>query len=100
MMSFTEKIYNKLKEVPKGKVITYKRLAELVNSKAYRAVGTAMRNNKDPINIPCYKVICSDGSVGNYSASGGIKKKIKLLREDGIEVKNNKVDLKKYYFKE
>ncbi len=98
MKSFNEKVYEKLKKVPKGKVITYKELAKSVKSDAYRAVGNAMKNNEDPVKIPCYKVVCSDGFVGNYSG-GGMKKKIKLLRKDGIEVNNNKIDLKKYLFK-
>jgi len=96
MKTFSEKIYEKLKKVPSGKVITYKELARAVNSKAYRAVGTCMKNNEDPVGIPCYKVVKSSGEVGNYSAKGGTDKKIKLLRKDGIIVKDNKVDLKKY----
>ena len=98
MKSFDERIYEKLKKVPNGKVITYKELAKAVNSNAYRAVGNAMKSNKDPINIPCYKVVCSNGFVGNYSG-GGIKKKIELLKKDGIVVKNNKINLNKYLFK-
>lgn len=94
--TFREKIYDKLKEVPKGKVVTYAELARAVNSKAYRAAGTAMRNNKDSIKIPCYKVVCSNGFVGNYSGSGGVKTKIRKLRNDGIEIKNNKIDLNRY----
>ena len=99
MSIFNEKIYEKLKKVPKGKVVTYAELARSVNSKAYRAVGNAMKDNKDLINIKCFKVICSDGFIGNYSARGRMKKKIQLLRKEGIEVRNNKIDLKKYLFK-
>ncbi|QQG38989.1 MAG: MGMT family protein [Candidatus Woesearchaeota archaeon] len=94
-----EKVYLQLKKVPIGKVVTYKILAHSINSKAYRAIGSFMRTNKDPVNLPCFKVVCSDGEVGEYSGRGGIKRKIELLRKDGIEVKNNKVDLKKYLHK-
>jgi deoxyribonuclease V len=55
-----------------------------------------MKNNKDPVNIPCYKVIRSDGSIGGYSGRGGVKTKILLLRKDGVRVKNNKIDLRKH----
>lgn len=96
---FNEKVYEKLKKVPRGKVVTYGSLARSVGSKAYRAVGSAMRNNKDPVGISCYKVVCSSGFVGDYSGVGGMKKKIKLLQKDGIEVKNNKIDLKRYLFR-
>ncbi len=95
-MNLKDKIYQKLKKVPKGKVVTYKSLGESVNSKAYRYVGMCMKTNFDPIKIPCYKVVKSDGRIGNYSASGGVKSKIKKLEADGIKVVNGRVDLKKY----
>jgi len=91
-----EKIYKNLKKVPKGKVITYKELAKSCGSKAYRFVGTCMKENKNPKEIPCYKVVRSDGKIGNYSSSGGINGKINLLEKDGIKVSNGRVDLKRY----
>ncbi|MEM3067358.1 MAG: MGMT family protein [Thermoplasmata archaeon] len=91
-------IYEYLKKVPKGKVITYKELAKSVNSKAYRFVGHCMKTNSNRIKIPCYKVIKSDGKIGEYS-DGGIEGKIAKLRKEGIEVVNGKVDLKKYGWK-
>ena len=95
-MNLKTKVYNKLMHVPEGKVITYKELAKAVNSKAYRFVGSCMANNSNPKEIPCYKVVCSNGNIGNYSAKGGVKKKIQLLKKDGIIIKNGKVDLNKY----
>ncbi|MEK6953291.1 MAG: MGMT family protein [Nanoarchaeota archaeon] len=94
MKTFNEKIYEKLKLVPFGKVITYKNLGNAVDSKAYRAVGNAMKLNKNPNEIPCFKVIRSGGEIGEYSL--GVKDKIKRLRKENIEIKNNKIDLKKY----
>jgi len=88
---FYEKVYEKLKKVPKGKVVTYKILAKALNSKAYRAVGTAMRKNPYAPLVPCYRVVKTNGEIGNFSGKGGVKAKIKLLREEGIEVKNNKI---------
>jgi len=98
-MEISQKVYSNLRKVPKGKVTTYKELAKSINSKAYRYMGYLMKHNKDSINIPCYKVINSDGSIGNYSGNGGIKTKIKLLKKDGIKIKNKKIDLKKYLHK-
>lgn len=92
--NFYDKCYALLKKVPSGKVVTYKEIARKLNSRGYRAVGNAMNHNKDLVNISCYKVICSDGRVGGYAL--GIRKKIELLRKDGIEAKNGKIDLKKY----
>lgn len=97
MKTFNEKIYEKLRLVPFGKVISYKELAKSINSKAYRLVGMAMKVNNDPESIKCFKVVKSNGEIGNYSL--GVKEKIKRLRKENIEIKNNKIDLKKYGFK-
>ena len=103
MKNFSTKIYEKLKKVPKSNVVTYKELAHAIDSRAYRAVGSAMKNNKDPIKVPCYKVIESSGKIGGYcgkTKGEKIKEKIKLHEIDGIEIKNNKiVNLEKYLYK-
>ena len=90
--------YYILKQVEKGKVITYGDIAELLGDKiASRAVGRLMAINKHPDEIPCYKVIHSDGTVGKYSGPGGINEKIRRLRNDGVKVSNDfRIELKKY----
>ena len=88
-MTFSENVLELTKKVPKGKVTTYKIIAEKLNTIAYRAVGTALHNNKKPIIIPCHRVVNSSGFVGGYGK--GIKKKIELLRKEGIEIKNKKI---------
>ncbi len=94
---FNEECYELLKKVPKGKVITYKTLAEKLHTKAYRAVGNAMKKNPFAPHIPCHRVINSNGRLGGYSS--GIKKKIELLKKEGIRIRKNKIDLRKYgYF--
>lgn len=97
-MGFREEVYSILKKIPKGKVISYKRLADLAGKpNSARAVGYFMKTNKDPINIPCYKVVRSDGKIGSYSAKGGIKQKVGLLKKEGIKIKNGKIE-KKYFY--
>lgn len=101
--SFNEKIYEILKKVPKGKVTTYKLLAEAMGTKAFRAVGRAMRNNPYAPIVPCHRVISSNGSVGGYSGSINprskeIKKKVRLLRKEGIKIENNKINLEEFLF--
>ena len=86
-----------LKKIPKGKVTTYKLLAEKCNTSP-RAIGKIMANNQDPIGCPCYKVVKSSGEIGGYSGKNGIKGKIKLLEKDGIKIINGKID-KKYFYK-
>lgn len=86
---FEENIYSKLRKVPKGKVTTYGELAKAVNSKGYRAVGQAMNKNPYAPQVPCHRVIFSDGRIGGFSS--GVKKKIVILKKEGVEVKNNKI---------
>jgi len=94
--SFSERCYRILRKVPKGKVTTYKALAERLNTKAYR-VGNAMNRNPYAPKVPCHRVINSSGELGGFAS--GIKNKIKLLKKEGIQIKNNKIDLRKYQFK-
>lgn len=93
-MKFFEKVYEVVKEIPKGKVMTYKQIGEKINSRAYRAIGQALRNNPDPKNIPCHRVIKSNGEVGGYfgkSDGKNVEAKIKLLRSEGIKIINGKL---------
>ena len=97
---FYEKVYEKLRKVPRGRVVTYKELARALNSKAYRAVGTAMRKNPYAPTVPCHRVVKNNGDIGNFSGKGGVKAKIKLLEKEGVKIKNNKIiDFEKVLFK-
>jgi len=79
--SFTKKVYNIVKKIPEGKIFTYKQVAILVGKpKAYRAVGNILNKNYNP-NIPCHRVIRSDGKTGGYNK--GVKLKRKLLQKEG-----------------
>ena len=97
MKSFNERCYQVLKKVPRGKVTTYKEIAKALKGKAYRAVGNAMNKNPYAPRVPCYRVVKSDGNVGGFAS--GTKKKIQLLKKEGIEIKKGKIDLKKYLYK-
>lgn len=94
-MSKRHLVYSLLKKVPKNKVTTYAELARAAGTHP-RAVAVFMLTNKDPARIPCFRVVKSNGEIGMYSAPGGVKKKIKLLLMDGIEIEKGKVDLEKY----
>lgn len=93
-MNFTENVYKILRTVPKGKVVTYGQLAKLAGSpKASRAVGMCMQKNPDAPNTPCHRVVASDGSLHGYSGGDGIPTKKKMLLEEGVVFKGDKVDL-------
>ena len=93
-MSFKERVYKVLRQVPKGKVVTYGQLARLAgNRKAARAVGVLMRINDDVPHTPCHRVVASDGSLTGYSGKGGINSKRKMLIIEGVSFKKDRVDL-------
>ena len=101
MKTFNEKIYEKLKLVPIGKVVAYKELAKSISSNAYRAVGSAMKNNKNAPIIPCHRVIKSNGEIGGFCGkiSGKkIQEKINLLKKEGVKVINGKINKRYFYF--
>lgn len=93
----TRRIYEAVRKIPKGHVATYGRIAELAGDRRMaRAVGNALHKNPDPEHIPCFRVVNAKGELSGEFAFGGAGAQEKLLREEGIEVKNGRVDLKKY----
>ena len=84
---FQIKVWNYLKKIPKGKVKTYLEVAKAIGKpKAFRAVANAVGKNPYPTKIPCHRVIRSDGGLGGYSAKGGIKAKLRLLRSEKVDI--------------
>ena len=93
----TKRIYEAVKKIPKGRVATYAQVAEMAgNKKMSRAVGNALHKNPDSEHIPCFRVVNSKGELAPAFAFGGEDEQRKRLEEDGVEVKDGKVDLKKY----
>ncbi|TEU19202.1 MAG: MGMT family protein [Gammaproteobacteria bacterium] len=91
MTDFQQLCYQTLKaRVPAGKVITYAGLAQLINHpKAHRAVGSAMNKNPFAPEVPCHRVVKSNGELGGFAQD--IKIKIKRLQKEGVQVINNKI---------
>jgi O-6-methylguanine DNA methyltransferase len=74
--NFRERVFATVKQIPKGKTLSYKEVAEKAgNPKAARAVGAILHTNYDPT-IPCHRVVRSDGSLGGYNRGRALKKKI------------------------
>lgn len=92
-----QRLYELLREIPKGRVITYGALAEALGNRAWtRVVGNALHHNPDGVENPCYKVVNSKGELSRAYAFGGIYEQKRRLEADGIEVENFKVDLRAY----
>ena len=84
---FQLKVWKYLKTIPKGTVKTYKQVAIAIKSpKSARAVANACGKNPYAPKIPCHRVIRSDGGLGGYSGSGGIKTKLSLLRSEKVVI--------------
>lgn len=89
---FYQKVWLCVMKIPEGEVRSYKWVAEKIgHPKAYRAVALALKKNPFAPYVPCHRVIKSDGTIGGYSAKGGIKRKIALLKkENGLKYVRNK----------
>ena len=93
----TKRIYEAVKKIPRGSVATYGQIAELAGDrKMARAVGNALHNNPDPATIPCHRVVNSKGLLAGGFAFGGVEVQARFLREEGVEVIDGKVDLKRF----
>lgn len=78
---FQARVFAIVKKIPRGKVLTYKEVAQKIGSpKAYRAVGNALNKNYSK-DIPCHRVIKSDGTLGGYRL--GTSAKAKILKKEG-----------------
>ena len=95
----TKRIYEAVKKIPKGYVATYAHVAEMAGDrKMARAVGNALHKNPDPSTIPCHRVVNAKGELAGEYAFGGAWKQAQMLKNEGVESEDGKVDLKKYGF--
>ena len=89
--SFRDRVYKLVTRIPKGKVSTYGDIAKaLGNVRLSRAVGVALKLNPKPIEVPCHRVVKSNGELGGYSY-GGLDMKKRLLKAEGIEISGIKI---------
>lgn len=97
MNDLKKRLFELLREIPKGKVTTYGQLAWMLGNRYYaRAVGNMLHANPDGEKYPCYKVVNSKGKLTENYVFGGIEKQKERLEADGIKVVDYKVDIEKY----
>ena len=98
MNDFFERVYEFVKTVPKGKVVTYGDIARAIGSpRASRQVGWALHSNPYYGIVPCHRVVFKDGSLAPGFAFGGIDIQKSMLLSEGVEFKEDyKVDIEKY----
>jgi O-6-methylguanine DNA methyltransferase len=88
---FQKQVWDALVLIPRGRVTTYGEIARYLKTNAVRAVGSAVGKNPYAPDVPCHRVVPSNGMIGNYSAEGGIGKKISLLEKEGVTISANRV---------
>ena len=95
---FQQKVYALCRKIPRGNVTTYREIGNALGGKGqiYRAVGVALNKNPLAPEVPCHRVVNCGGFVGGFAH--GTKNKIALLKKEGVEIINNKVDLKRFLF--
>lgn len=90
MKNFKEQVYAIVAKIPKGKTMSYGEVAARAGAPgAARAVGSLMARNTNP-NVPCHRVVRSDGSIGDYNQLQGPSKE-ELLRKEGLTIKNGRI---------
>ena len=100
MKTFFERVYEVLKRVPKGKVVTYGQIACAIGApKCARQVGFALHKNPQPVLIPCHRVVNRFGRLAPAFAFGGEEVQAQLLQAEGVEVRADyTVDLQHYLY--
>ncbi|MBU0979875.1 MAG: MGMT family protein [Nanoarchaeota archaeon] len=86
---FQERVYEVSRKIPAGRVSTYKAIADALGVKAYRAVGMAMKSNPYWPDVPCHRIVASDGSLGGFAK--GVAEKKRLLEAEGVEIVDGKI---------
>jgi methylated-DNA-protein-cysteine methyltransferase-like protein len=100
MYSFFNEVYKIVKEIPKGKVMTYGQIARLLGRpKHARIVGWALHVNPDNTCIPCHRVVNRNGMISSGFAFGGPNAQREMLENEGIKFnQEGKIDLSTYMY--
>lgn len=88
-MTFSQKVWALTSRIPAGKVATYGTLAKMLRVRSPRAVGQALHRNPYAPIVPCHRVVGADGRLVGYAL--GLKRKIQLLKSEGVRIENNRV---------
>lgn len=96
-MTFFERVYAVVRQIPRGKVATYGQIARLMGApRCSRQVGFALHVNPEPGVIPCHRVVNREGYLSGAFAFGGLDVQKMLLEQEGVKVEDGRVDLSCY----
>lgn len=98
MDGFFNRVYNVVKDIPKGKVATYGQIAKILGAPRYSlVVGYALHANPEPGVIPCHRVVDRYGNLSGSFAFGGKNVQKELLEKEGVIVdEKGRVDLRTF----
>jgi len=91
---FQKRVYVALTLVPRGRVTTYKLLAECLGCRSCRAVGQALKRNPYAPKVPCHRVIASDLTPGGFMGrrrGTALRRKLNLLAKEGVRFHSGKL---------
>lgn len=92
-----ERIYDVVRQIPRGTVATYGQIAALAGNRRWaRVVGYALHVNPDPEHIPCHRVVTKDGNASSAFAFGGENRQIELLEAEGVRFEEGHVIMEEY----
>jgi methylated-DNA-[protein]-cysteine S-methyltransferase len=102
MTLFQKKVFDALKQIPKGKVSTYKLLGDFISCNSAQAIGQALKKNTNAPAVPCHRIIKSDLSMGGYfgeTSGETVLQKVELLKSEGIKLdsKGKLIDTEQLY---
>jgi methylated-DNA-[protein]-cysteine S-methyltransferase len=100
-MTLATAVYTLCSQIPKGRVTTYKAIADKLGNKSYRAIGQVLSKNPFPPAIPCHRVISTTGRISGYKgeiSKKSIEIKISLLRGEGVIINSGRINLQKYLY--
>jgi len=89
-MNFFQQVYEVVKKIPRGSVMTYGQVAKAINTHDARRAGQALHANKDS-NVPCHRVVFADGHLAPKYAFGGAEEQKKILVAEGVKFVGDKV---------
>ncbi|HCA67370.1 MAG: Methylated-DNA/protein-cysteinemethyltransferase [Parcubacteria group bacterium GW2011_GWC2_44_17] len=97
-MKLRNRIFKIVSLIPRGSVTTYKAIADAVKIKNSRLIGSILHTNTDPKNVPCHRVIRSDGGIADGYAFGGAPAQRKKLENEDITFTNDRVAVRKHFW--
>lgn len=96
---FAQRVYDVVRTIPRGKVATYRDVAQALGIRSAQAVGQALKINPFAPEVPCHRVIRSNGCLGGFfgdTVGERIEQKTEMLRAEGVAVREGKIDMTEY----